>query len=92
MPSHIKIGNGSEGCLAGIMKVYENKSKQGTLIGAGVTFFLNAIQIIKLVEYNEDDGFATATDEDGWTGEDDTFEEEYTQTEEPAQTSSRPRL
>jgi hypothetical protein len=35
----------------------------------GVTLYLNAIQITKLVEYSDGPGFA-AVDEDGWTGED----------------------
>lgn len=68
-----KIGNGSIGYIAGAMDIYANEApKTGTVIDAGVTFYLNEIKLTKLVEYGGEDPFGdTGTDdEDGWTGED----------------------
>ncbi|MCI4437682.1 MAG: hypothetical protein JHC33_12820 [Ignisphaera sp.] len=45
-----KIGNGSTGVIHGAMGVYEVKAK-GKTIDAGVTLYLNAVQIAKLVEF-----------------------------------------
>ena len=59
-----KIGNGSRGSISGAMAIFD----QG-VASRGVTLYLNAIQITKLVEYSDGPGFA-AVDEDGWTGED----------------------
>lgn len=75
-----KIGNGSIGHISGAMGVYENRGPKGNLIDAGVTLYLDAIQITKLVPYEGGDaGFAADTDdEEAWTGEDDTFTGEST--------------
>lgn len=68
------IGNGSVGIIAGSMGIYENK-KGNAILNAGVTLYLDAIQITKFVPYEHDAGFtAQDDDEDGWTGEDDSFE------------------
>jgi len=66
-----KIGNGSIGFLSGAMDIYEVKAKDKST-DAGVTFYLNAIQINKLVEYSDDAGFAPSEDDEdegGWTGD-----------------------
>jgi hypothetical protein len=60
-----KIGNGSRGAISGAMAIFD----QG-VANRGVTLYLNAIQITKFVEYQDGPGFATAAEEDGWTGED----------------------
>jgi hypothetical protein len=71
-----KIGNGSVGRVSGSYDIYTTKSKNGQIVDAGVTFYLNAIQISKLEVYSEDAGFEVDEDEadGGWTGDDDTFE------------------
>ena len=62
------IGNGSEGYIAGAMGIYEAKAK-GKTIDAGVTLYLNGIQLTKFVEFTgADDGFEA--DEDGFMGVD----------------------
>lgn len=59
-----KIGNGSIGYLSGAIDIYTvPKTKQ-----AGVTFYLNAIQLTKFVEFTG--STILATPEEGWTGED----------------------
>ncbi len=84
-----KIGNGSKGCISGSMGIYINKSPQGKILDAGVTLYLDAIQLHKYVEFvgGGDAGFAASDDEDGFTGvdEDEGFEGEETP-------SSTPRL
>lgn len=73
-----KIGNGSVGQISGAMNVYEVKGPKNKLIDAGVTLYLDAIKISKLVEFSTDAGFAADDDEEdegfvgdeGWTGED----------------------
>jgi len=67
------IGNGSEGRIAGAMAIYTNKTKQGKVLDAGVTFYLDAIQVTKLVEYNAGPSFSEDSDgeftgDDGWEG------------------------
>lgn len=57
-----KIGNGSEGYVSGAMGIYSTKAKE-----AGVTLYLNAVQLTKFVEFSTDAGFDA---EDGYTGED----------------------
>tara|TARA_R110000851_G_scaffold14313_3_gene48478 strand:- start:2260 stop:2907 length:648 start_codon:yes stop_codon:yes gene_type:complete len=70
-----KIGNGSVGRLAGAYDIYAVTDKQGNVTNAGITFYLNGIQISKLEEYKADDvEFEADEDEDAWTGEDDSFE------------------
>jgi len=59
------IGNGSEGYISGAMGIYEAKQK-GKTIDAGVTLYLNGVQLTKFVEFSgSDDGFG---EEDGFTG------------------------
>lgn len=83
-----KIGNGSVGRVQGMIGLYMNKSKTGTVLDAGVTLYLDAIQISKLEEYSGDDaGFDVDDEADAWTGEDDTFEGEA-----PETTKTQPRL
>ena len=63
------IGNGSEGRISGVMSTYgPTKTKE-----AGVSLYLDAIQILKLVEYSQDAGFDA--EEDGWEGDTTGFEE-----------------
>ena len=67
----ISIGNGSIGYVAGAMDIYTNETKQGTLVDAGVTFYLDELKITKLEEYSGGAQFGDDTDEEaGWTGED----------------------
>ncbi len=66
------IGNESEGIVSGAMGLYIVKSKQGKIQNAGVTLYLDAIQLKKFVPYEGDDaGFGASDDEDGFTGVDD---------------------
>jgi len=60
-----KIGNGSRGCISGVMAIYD----QG-VAATGVTLYLNAIQLTKFVEFTgADAGFsAQETDDDGFEG------------------------
>lgn len=69
----VTIGNGSVVQISGAMGIYANSGPGGKIIDAGVTLYLDAIQIHKLVEYSEDAGFDASDDEDAFTG-DDTFE------------------
>ena len=86
-----KIGNGSIGKVAGSYDIYTTKSKAGQIVDAGITFYLNAIQISKLEVYSEDAGFAA--DEDGeWEGEDDSFEGVNSTEEESDEPKAQPRL
>jgi len=68
-----KIGNGSIGIIGGAMGVYENKQK-GKVLDAGVTLYLNSIQITKFEEYKDGDTFE-AQEEDGFEGFDDSTEQ-----------------
>lgn len=72
----LKIGNGSVGVISGAMDIYTNKTKAGQIVDAGVTLYLDAIQIIKLNEYTQDPGFEAVDDEDAWGGDEWTGEEE----------------
>jgi hypothetical protein len=58
-----KIGNGSIGRIAGAMGIYENRGPKGILVDAGVTLYLDAIKLLKLVEFSAGSGFST-DDED----------------------------
>lgn len=64
------IGNGSIGIISGSMGIYENR-KGNAILSAGVTLYLDAIQLTKFVPYERDAGFEAQDDEDGWTGEED---------------------
>jgi len=85
-----KIGNGSVGKIAGSYDIYAVKDKQGNITNAGITFYLNGIQVIKLEEYTAGEvEFDAEDDEEGWTGEDDSFEGSTTEDEAP---KAGPRL
>ena len=65
-----KIGNGSIGAISGAMGTYENKTPNGkTIVDAGVTLYLDAIKISKLVEFTQATGFEADDDDDGWEGD-----------------------
>ena len=55
------IGNGSTGRVKGVASSYESGAN------AGVTLYLNSVQIMKFVEYEAGDSF-DALDGDGFTG------------------------
>lgn len=57
-----RVGNGSSGAISGSMRYYINGREDG------VSLWLNAVQITKLVEYTEDAGFEVYEDEDSFTG------------------------
>lgn len=58
-----KIGNGSRGRVNGVMAIYNiNKAT------AGVTFYLNAIQLSKFVEYTGGAAFDAIDEDDGFEG------------------------
>jgi len=62
----IRIGNGSIGAVSGVMAIYDSGPA-----ARGVTLYLNAVQIKKLVKYEDDAGFvATEAEDDDFTGED----------------------
>ncbi len=64
------IGNGSIGYIAGAMGIYTSE-KNGKILDAGVTLYLDAIQLTKFVEFTGSDaGFAADEDADGFTGVD----------------------
>ena len=89
LPEGVAIGNGTIGKIAGAMAIYENKTPKGALVDAGVTLYLNDIQIFKLEEYTTDAGFeADESDEDGgWEGDENSFEGE-----ESKPSTDKPRL
>lgn len=89
-----KIGNGSLGFISGAMDIYVVKDGKGKELDAGVTLYLDAIQLTKLVEYSADAGFEAVEDDEegeGWTGEDD-FEGEEIPPEEKSAPKAGPRL
>ena len=55
-----KIGNGSRGRVNGVMAIYNISPKT-----CGVTFYLNAIQLSKFVEWTGGANFDTIDEEDG---------------------------
>lgn len=57
-----KIGNGSEGFVSGAMAIYEQGPQ------AGITLYLNAVQLTKFEEYLGN--VVLAEEKGGWTGED----------------------
>jgi hypothetical protein len=67
-----KIGNGSIGFIAGAMDIYIVKDNKGKELDAGVTFYLDSIQLTKFVEFSNDPGFEAVDgdDEEAWTGDD----------------------
>lgn len=60
LPDGVGVGDGSRGAISGTMVVYGNSKK------AGVSLFLNTVQITKFVEYVDDDGLDTYDDDDGF--------------------------
>lgn len=88
LPEGTSIGNGSIGAISGAMGIYTNESKSGSIIDAGVTLYLDAVQIFKLEEYSSNPGFEADEDEDGWEGGDDGM----SGFEEPAADAPKTRL
>ena len=82
-----KIGNGSIGQIGGAYDIYVSETKQGVIVDAGVTFYLNNVKISKLVEYAQDAGFEADEDEDGYTGD-----EGWTGNDEDSTPTAGPRL
>jgi len=64
-----KIGNGSLGALSGIMSIYQGGGN------CGVTFYLNAVQLRKFVEFSTDAGFDAIDEEGGFEGVDNSMAE-----------------
>ncbi len=62
-----KIGNGSRGRVNGVIAIYEVKQQNKT-IQAGVTFYLNAIQLSKFVEWTGGANFDTIEEDGGFEG------------------------
>lgn len=88
----LKVGNGSIGVISGAMDIYTNKTKQNQIVDAGVTLYLDAIQIIKLNEYTQDPGFEAVDDEDAWGGDEWTGAEEVAESATETETKGTPRL
>jgi len=76
------IGIGSEGRFKANMLTYDVEGNYG------INLYLEGVQLTKYVEYVADDGFDADEDEEGWTGDDDSFEG----VEEESTTSAGPRL
>ena len=88
LPESTSIGNGSIGIISGTMGIYTTKSKAGAIIDAGVTLYLDAIQLLRLEEFTQDAGFEA--DEDGdWTGDEGWEGAEESTTTTPAKGSPR---
>lgn len=87
------IGNGSVIQISGAMGIYANKDSKGKILAAGVTLYLDSIQIHKLVEYSQDPGFEASDDDDAFTG-DDTFEsvDDAEAEQSASEEKSKPRL
>lgn len=64
-----KIGNGSIGALSGIMSIYKGGGN------CGVTFYLDAVQLRKFIEFSTDAGFESMDEEGGFEGIDDSMSE-----------------
>lgn len=80
------IGNGSIGRLGLMMGIYENGPN------AGVTLYLNGIQLTKFVEYSAGANFAADEDEeDGFTGVEGDFDS-VAETSEEVTTPAQVRL
>lgn len=88
LPEGTNIGNGSVGVISGAMGIYESKTPKGAIVDAGVTLYLDAIQILKLEEFTSDAGFEAEAEEEGWTGDEGWEGGE----EEAAEPASKPRL
>lgn len=92
LPEGVLIGNDSIGRISGAMGLYTNTTKRGDIVDAGVTLYLDSIQLITLVEYTSDPGFEEEEEENSWTGEEEWTGEETEETQETQETESRPRL
>lgn len=64
------IGNDTVGRLSGTLGIYTVR-KGNQVTNAGVTIYLNGVQIVDLIEYVADDGMDALEVEDGWTGNED---------------------
>lgn len=64
-PDSKKIGNGSIGRLSGMAAVYD-----AGVAARGVTLYLDAIQLVKLVEYTSGSSNSFAVEDDGFSAED----------------------
>lgn len=61
-----KIGNGSRGRVNGAYGIYEVKAPNGkSIVNAGVTLYLNGIQLTKFVEYVGGPNFSEVEDPEG---------------------------
>ncbi|NRA77907.1 MAG: hypothetical protein HRU18_06840 [Pseudoalteromonas sp.] len=86
------IGNGSIGRLSGALAIYLVKEKNGAkrIQHAGVTIYLDAIQLTKFVEYTgADTGFGADEEEGGFSGVED---EDYQGEPEGASAEAKPRI
>lgn len=59
-----KIGNGSRGLIKGVASVYEVKTPKGAITDAGVTLYLNSLQLTRFVEYIGGATFEEIVDEE----------------------------
>jgi hypothetical protein len=90
LPEGVSIGNGTIGKISGAMGIYQSKTPKGALVDAGVTLYLDAIQIFKLEEFTMDAGFDADESEEGdFEGDENSFEGED-ESAKPA--TSKPRL
>jgi hypothetical protein len=88
------IGNGSIGHLSGAMGIYTNENK-GKIVDAGVSLYLDAIQLKKFVAYTGGDAGFEASDDDedeGFTGLDDAGFDGESATAEESPKKATPRL
>jgi len=87
-----KIGNGSVGFVSGALDIYEVTDSKKKSIDAGVTIYLDAIQLVKFVEYSSDAGFEAVEDEDAWTGDEFEDVDAYEQAKTEDKPKAGPRL
>lgn len=86
-----RIGNGSIGAISGNMKKFVRGPAKAQ--ETGVSLFLNAIQLVKFVEYSDDGGFeAQDGDFTGNTDEETGFKAQPQQEEVAEKKTSKPRL
>lgn len=89
----VRIGNGSIGEVSGAMGIYTNTDKKTKkVLDAGVTLYLDAIKISKLVKYDgPDSGFGADEDadsEESFSG----VEDEFNGTDSAEAGTAKPRL
>lgn len=87
-----KIGNGSIGYLYGAMDIYKNVNpkKKDQILEAGVTLYLDAVQLTKFVPYVGGVQAEADSDEGGWDGSD--LNADGIEPDAPEETKSKPRL